>query len=222
MLTKLRPFCHWLMDRGYLRLDPTRGVKAKAPEQGDPRDLDPEHIAKLLAVVPDQRGVLMVVLMLQLGLRCSDLSRVQLADIDMRRHILHVRGKGGRGGWTHWIPIPAEAWQLITRWITANGYTTGPLVRSYQSPHAALQGHTISKMVGRWLDQPGLKGFPYDGVSGHALRHSCAQHMLDGGADTREVQWHLGHKSIKTTEIYLRREPPGLRAAAEGRSYLAS
>ena len=66
----------------------------------------------------------------------------------------------------------------------------------------------------------GLKRFPHDGTSAHSLRHTCAQTMLDGGADLREVQYALGHRTIRSTEIYTRREPPGLRAAMNGRAFL--
>ena len=52
-----------------------------------------------------------------------------------------------------------------------------------------------------------------------SLRHSCAQRMLDAGADIRQVQHALGHSSVTITEQYLRRQPPGLRDAMEGRTY---
>jgi integrase len=222
MLTKLRPFCHWLMDRGYLRADPTRSVRARAPEQGNPRDLEPAAVGKLIGVLPDQRATLIVVLMLQTALRCSDVARIDVRDIDVRRKNLHARAKGGRGGYTHWVPIPVEAWELLQRWLADTGWRSGPLIRSYQPPHAGMQGGSISKLVGGWMEDAGLKEFPYDGVSAHALRHTCGQHMLDNGAQPRDVQWMMGHKNLRTTEDnYMRREPPGLRAAAEGREYLA-
>lgn len=222
MLTKLRPFCHWLMDRGYLRSDPTRNVRAKAPEQGNPRDLEPAAMEKLFGALPDQRAELIVVLMVQMALRCSDVARIDIRDIDRVRKNLHVRAKGGRGGYTHWVPIPEEAWTLIQGWLSTHGWRSGPLIRSFQPPFAGIQGMWISKLVRGWMADAGLKQFPLDGVSAHALRHTCGQHMLDLGAQPREVQWMMGHKNLRTTEDnYLRREPSGLREAAEGRVYLA-
>lgn len=88
------------------------------------------------------------------------------------------------------------------------------------APTPVSRGH-LSKIVQRLVCSAGLKQFPYDGVGAHALRHTCAQGMLDLGADIRQVQAALGHRHQSTTEIYLRREPPGLREAMEGRRYAA-
>lgn len=223
MLTKLRPFCHWLMDRGYLRTDPCRSVKARAPEQGEPRDLDPEAITRLVDVLPDLRAGVIVILMLQTALRCGDLAKVDVRDIDQRRHNLHVRAKGGRGAYTHWVPIPEEAWRMVDRWLAQTGYQHGPLIRSYQAPYKGLLGPSIGKLVAGWLDDAGVKHFPFDGVSAHSLRHTCLQDIVDLTDNPRAAQKVGGHKNLRTTEdFYLIRDPPGLREAAEGRKYLTA
>jgi integrase len=193
--TKLRPYVRWLIRHG--------------------------HLGLLLSVCPDDRARLIVGLMAQLGLRCGDVARIRIEDIDVRRRRLHVRAKGGRGAVTHPEPITQEAWETLEPWLCGLGRRTGPLIESYQRPGRALQPGTISKLVGEWITTAGLKTFPYDGISAHALRHSTAQHMLDNGADMRAVQHALGHKSLRTTEGYARREPAGLREAMEGRRYVA-
>jgi integrase len=220
MLTKLRPFCQWLIGRGTLRSDPTLGVRLPPVPRGAPRDLSERDVHRLIAVLPDRRAVLVVILMLQLGLRAGDLARARVEDVDVRHRSLHVRAKGGRGEPTHWAPIPTEAWALLIAWLRETGHTAGPIVRSYQRPHGALTPHTVSKMVGGWMRAAGLKQLPYDGVSGHALRHTFAQDVLDECGDLRKVQFGLGHATVRSTEIYTRREPPGLREAVEGRRYL--
>lgn len=218
-LTKLRPYLRWLRRKGFAHQDPSEGLGRISIPKGDPRDLDAEDVAALLEACPDERALLIVTLMLQMGLRCGDVARIRLEDIDVRRRSLHVRAKGGRGEPTHWEPIPAEAWELLSRELRGRRRASGPLVTSYTTPGKGLQAHSISKLVGRWIRDAGLKEFPHDGRSAHALRHTCAQDMLDAGASLRDVQHALGHSTIRSTEIYTRREPAGLREALEGRRY---
>lgn len=221
-LTKLAPYCRWLIVSGKMQRDPTLGIGRIRIPDGGPRDLTPQEITGLLRVLPDARALLIVVLMAQLGLRDGDVARIRIEDIDVRRRRLHVRGKGGRGEHTHWEPITTEAWRVLGPWLRAGERASGPLIRSYQRPDRALQPHTISKLVGRWIRAAGLKDFPWDGRCPHALRHSFAQHVLDGGADLRDVQYALGHRSIRSTELYVKREPPGLRDKIDGRCYLVA
>lgn len=68
-------------------------------------------------------------------------------------------------------------------------------------------------MVSRWMMDAGLKHAPRDGVSGHALRHSCATKMLRDGRNIRVVQRAMGHKSIQTTARYLRADDDEVREA---------
>lgn len=219
-LTKLRPFCRWLILEGHMTTDPTLRMARIPVPSAAPRDLTVEEVAQLLRVVPDDRGRLIVILMAQLGLRCGDVARIRVEDIDVRRRSLHVRAKGGRGEPTHWEPIPEEAWQVLIGYVRERRKVSGPLIRSIQPPHGALTPHTIGKLVVGWMWDAGLKIAPRDGRSAHSLRHTCAQHMIDLGADLSEVQAALGHRSRRSTEIYVRREPVGLREAMEGRSYL--
>lgn len=65
----------------------------------------------------------------------------------------------------------------------------------------------------------GVKEYNGDGRSAHALRHTCAQDLVDGGADIRVVQRVLRHSSIRNTELYVRGEVKGLRPVMEGRRY---
>lgn len=220
-LTKLRPFARWLILEGRLASDPTIGIGRIRVPRSTPRDLTPDEVGRLVGACPDERARLIVLLMVQLGLRCGDVARIRVEDFDVRRRLLHVRAKGGRGEPTHWEPIPDEAWGALGRWLPVLGHSSGPLLRSYQHADRGLSPQWVSKLVGGWIRVAGLKDLPWDGRSAHALRHSCAQHMIDGGADLREVQHALGHHSIRSTELYVRREPPGLRRAMEGRRYAA-
>lgn len=220
-LSRLRPYVRWLVRHGHLDFDITIDIPAVKIPHPAPKDLTPAAIRRLIDAAPDRRGRLIVVMMVQCGLRCVDLSRALIEDIDTSSRRLAVRAKGGGGEVTHTVPIPTEAWELLVSEVLAVR-RSGPIIcaQNRLSPTAVSRGH-LSKLVQRWIIAAGLKSFPFDGVGAHALRHTCAQDMLDRGADIRAVQAALGHAHQSTTEIYLRREPPGLRDAMEGRRYAA-
>ena len=214
-LAKLAPFTRWLHSTGVIDADPCVDVAPVRVGDGAPRDLTVAEVRRLVDACPDGRAKLIVVLMVQCGLRVGDLCRVRLDDIDVVHRRLHVRGKGGRGERTHWVPIPGEAWQILAAHV--DGLDDGPLLRSTRYPrHGSLTAAYVCQMITRWMTAAGLD------ASSHALRHSCAQHLLDGGVDIRNVQHMLGHRSVTTTEGYLRRQPPGLADAVDGRSYLGA
>lgn len=219
-LTKLGPFCRWLVDEQVLERDPTSRIAKVVVPPGFPRDLTASEVAELLAACPDERARLIVLLMVHVGLRCGDVARIQIEDLDVRRRSVYVRAKGGRGEPTHWSPIPDEAWEAVAAWIRRQGLRNGALIRSYLRPDRGLRPDTIGDLVGQWIADAGLKLYAHDGRTPHALRHTCAQHMLDLGADLRDVQHALGHKTLRSTEYYARKEPLGLRDAMGGRTYL--
>lgn len=214
---KLAPYLRW-----HGRADLADLPRPRIPSPA-PRDIAADEVARLLDVTPDLRARTIVLLMVHCGLRCGDLARVRIEDIDMGRRRIHVRGKGGRGEPTHWVPVPGEAWRATLSLIAEEGVRSGALIRARgsRSTGGHMQPGTIGGMVRRWMLEAGVKVAAGDGVSAHSLRHSCAQHLVDDGADLRLVQHALGHASVRTTEWYVRREPVGLREAMEGRRYAA-
>lgn len=213
----LRSYMAWLVRRGDLADDLTDDVARVRVPKPNPRDLTVAQVRDLVAVLPDDRARLIVLVMAQAGLRAGDLARARVDDVDVDRRTLAVRGKGGQGEVTHWVPLPAEAWGYVERRLARP--ELGPWLvcseRFRQGPEPMTANH-LSRLVARWLRAAGITGA---GISSHSLRHSCAQHMLDAGADIRQVQHALGHSSVTITEQYLRRQPPGLRDAMEGRTY---
>lgn len=218
-LARLRGYMRWLAKVGTLECDLTEDIRPPRRPQSAPRNLSAEDVAKVLAACPDDRARLIVLLMVQCGLRCGDAARMRVEDLDDRTMSLNVRAKGGGGEPTHWVPVPTEAWEALTAWVEGLGYYAGPVFPSRGRPGRSIDPVTVSKLVRSWMGAAGIKRASFDGISPHALRHTCAQDMLDHGADLRQVQFALGHRSIKSTEIYARREPQGLRDAMEGRRY---
>lgn len=215
-LSNVRSFCQWLTRRGYLPVDPTAELPPVRVPRYLPRAIGAPKVAKLLQAAPDARGVLMCLLMVQEGLRCCEVSRLQLGDVDWEGRTLRVVGKGEH---QRLLPISEETWAALQSYLAEHPATSGPLVRSYRQEWHSLAPDTISGMVSEWMSRAGIKRWARDGVTGHALRHSAATDMLRAGAHLRDVQHALGHAHLATTEVYLPLVVHDLRSAMGGRRY---
>jgi site-specific recombinase XerD len=218
MVTKLKPFVRWLCARDHVAKDFTALLHAPKAPEGLPRYLEGDQVSRLVQACPTSRDRLIVLLMVHLGLRRIEVSRIDMEDIDFRERLISVRGKNGQGQITRSLPLTDEVYAALVAYLAERPAFAGALVRLH---HAERRMHEkkISEIVAKLMTETGVKKAAYDGMSGHSLRHTCAQEVLDGGADIRQVQAMLGHRSVQTTEIYLRRKVPGLREAMGGRTY---
>lgn len=213
-LTIVAGFCRWCVLKGYLRRDPTLGIKGPRALDTVPRALAPEKVTDALRHAADARDALMIALGVQLGLRCCEIATVQLGDIDHRGRQLVVRhGKGGR---QRVLPIPDEAWEYLTAYLAEHPAKAGPLIRSYRNPHKGIGAHYVSGLISRTMHAAGVD------ETAHSLRHTMATDVLRAGASVRDVQAALGHRNLKTTERYLPLVVDDLRTAMGGRSYRGS
>lgn len=214
----VRGFCGWCVVNGYMRTDPTFGHKTPPVPASLPRALTVGQVAEVLAHCPDERARVMVLLMAQEGLRRAEVASIQSADVDLANGSVAVRGKGGQGQVTRVLPLSAETLAAIEDYLRAHPARFGPFVRSYVRPDHGITPDLVGEVVGNIMKAAGVhvKG---DGKSAHALRHSMAHHMIDGGATVLEVKAALGHKTVTTTEIYLRGRVEDLRGAMGGRKY---
>ena len=210
----------FLRDEQLLTVDPAAHLEVPATGSGLPKALTEEEVTALLdAVVGDEptairdRAILEV--MYSSGLRISEVVGLSLVDVDLSERMLRVMGKGSK---ERVVPIGRFAKDALLRWMD-------PQVRgSFRSPHprrdddAALflnvRGGRLSRqgvwgIVGKYARAAGLA----DRCTPHVLRHSCATHLLDHGADIRTVQELLGHASVSTTQIYTKVSTERLFAA---------
>lgn len=193
--SRVRQFCRWLVRRGHMVSDPTLGIRSPRVPPAVPRALDAAAIGILIRSVPDARARLIVVWMVQLGLRCVELSRCELADINFDQRWLRVDGKGG---WQRLLPIPDEAWAALVSWLGVRSARSGPLLPNAQYPWKPVSPPWISRSVAAWMREAEVAG------TAHALRHTAATHLLrNGGVDVRDVQTFLGHQSLRSTSVYL-------------------
>jgi integrase/recombinase XerC/integrase/recombinase XerD len=148
------------------------------------------------------------------GLRAEELTNLDVADLDPDGEELRVTGKGGR---TRVIPAGEPAWRALERYLDrGRSALAAPSERPEPALFLSKSGRRLStsdvrRRLARWARRAGLPpDFP-TGLSPHALRHSFATHLLEGGADLRVIQELLGHATISTTQIYTRVEPGRLR-----------
>jgi integrase/recombinase XerC len=145
------------------------------------------------------RDLAMVEILYASGARVSELCGLDLEDIDYERRTIRVLGKGNK---ERTIPIGAPAVRALESWLKVGR----PSMASDKSDRAIFLGTR-----GKRIDQRTVRTVVYNALQAlegvermgpHALRHSAATHLLEGGADLRTVQEILGHASLATTQIY--------------------
>lgn len=166
-------------------LDPAAS-RAGAPTADEPTELD-EHLRL--------RDQAVVELLYGSGLRVGELCSLAPADLDLPRRQALVWGKGDK---QRRVPLSQPAADALERWLTRSR----PQLVDTRDPQAPLfvnrRGNPLTpRDVRRILDRRATAP-----VNPHALRHTFATHLLDGGADLRSVQELLGHADVGTTQIY--------------------
>ncbi|HTW42542.1 MAG TPA: tyrosine recombinase [Solirubrobacteraceae bacterium] len=145
------------------------------------------------------------------GLRAEELVSLRLADVDFDGEQLRVEGKGRK---TRFVPVGEQAMAAVHAYLerarpalTQGAGATDTLLLSKTG--RTLGTGDVRRRLRAWIRRVGMG----DGATPHALRHSFATHLLDGGADLRAIQELLGHASVSSTQIYTRVESARLRSA---------
>lgn len=198
--TRMRAFCRWLVARGALDKDPFTGMKAPKRPRRNPRPLSYEDFRTLHSSLPDARAKLIVAFMYWLGLRCVEVSRLHVEDIDRIHNVMRVVGKGGH---ERTLPVVPQVQLALNLYLREHPASSGPLVRSYTS-YESLKPETISIMVRRWMTDSGVKVHAFDGKAAHAMRHAAASELAHATRNPFAVQRLLGHADIGTSMAYVR------------------
>lgn len=209
----IRQFSRWMVRRGYLTADLTADLKAPRQPRAVPRGYRRDIVDRLVAMAPDTRGRLIILLEVQEGLRACEVARAELGDIDLEERTLLVRGKGSR---ERLLPLSGQTWTALDDYLAERPIKAGPLIRSYNEPWKGISAAHVQHLVQGWLR---LAGVPSGG--GHGLRHTMATTLLrDQKADIRDVQLALGHASLQSTSVYLPfSDARRLRGVMDGRWY---
>lgn len=211
-------FFTWARRRGMTLIDPCDGVQVPRAPRAVPRAFSADAVRTAMDACSTSRERLIVALMVQEGLRCCEVAGLEVTDLDRKAGTILVTGKGSH---ERVLPITSmvasalaayEAEYPPPRW--------GPLIRNLRRPDQGITAGTVSDLMRQVLTASGLKTRPRDGISAHAFRHTAASDVLEECGDVRVVQEMLGHASLTTTQIYLRRvSGDRLRKAMEGRTY---
>jgi site-specific recombinase XerD len=217
-LATFRGFTSWAVDSRHLKLDPCHGLKVRGAIDAIPRELEPATVTKLLLATPDLRGEVVVLLGVHQGLRRAEIAGALRENLSLDDGLLLVLGKGNK---ERWVAIGPETHTALVAYLATVPGRTGPILRSHADPSQGISASHVGHLAGQWMRAAGIKRHAYDGMSLHALRATMAGAMLDDGADPRDVRDALGHQSIQTTEVYLRkrRAKARLREVMGQRSY---
>jgi integrase/recombinase XerD len=219
-ISRLRTFSAWCRTERFTTVDFMLTIHAPKVPRSVARTMPRQDITRLLRACETSRERLLVLLMIQLGVRCIEVSRLRRCDIDMDGRLVLVRGKGNheRELW-----VTDELRTELTRYFAGRPCAASDyVIRSLRDDRAQVSPSRISRVMSLLMYRAGVKDSPRDGRSAHALRHSCANHMMEEGADLRAVQEVLGHASLVTTQIYTKQHASRTRLASalEGRTYI--
>ena len=214
-LASTRSLFRSLLEHGHISANPADLMPAPKLPHTLPKVLKAQDIATLLDKIPastplEQRDRALFELAYSSGLRAEELVDLDTPSIDFDAEQVRVEGKGSK---TRFVPVGEQALRSIATYLER----ARPALQSAE-PDPALflskSGRRLSTSdVRRRLRVWARHASTHTGVHPHALRHSFATHLLDGGADLRAIQAMLGHSSISTTQVYTRVESARLRAA---------
>lgn len=215
----IKAFVRWLNATGRLRVDPCRSIPGPTRPRRQPRAIAAEDISRVIATAPDARLRCALSLMACEGLRLGEVCSVQLGDIDWRHETLTVIGKGDKQRTVHLSPATASAIRL---YLNESPASAGPILRILDGSRP-LSPNRLGRLVSAHLTDQGIKVHAWDGRSPHAFRHSYGSDLIDEGLTITEVADLMGHESVQTTMLYMRRVSLGsTRAKANGRAYASA
>ncbi len=200
----LRDFFRWMTRQNVILHNPASELELPRPEKRLPLPGFSRAEMDALLAMPDVadplglRDRVLLEVLYATGVRRAELCRLELPDVNPERGTLTVRK--GKGKKDRVVPLGARAGAWVARYLRE---VRPRLVLDTREPTllltaygAAFNPDVVSGMVSAWVRKIGRKG------SCHLVRHTCATHMLEGGADIRYIQQLLGHEKLETTAIY--------------------
>jgi len=220
-LVAVRSLHRFMVQEGDANGDPTADLRPPPLPASLPKALSEREVANLLAAVPGdgpvaRRDRAVLETLYGTGMRISELTGLALGDVAIEEQLVRVLGKGNK---ERLVPLGRYAREALTAWLGAGGR---PALVPRRWARRGDSDAVFLNQRGSRLSRQGAWGIVrhygrlagLDGrLSPHVLRHSCATHLLDHGADIRVVQEVLGHASVATTQVYTKVSAERLRSA---------
>jgi integrase/recombinase XerC len=210
-ISSVRALCDYLLRTGELSRNPSSTLASPKLRRKLPRFLAPEAAAEVMTAplvqptgrdIAHLRDALALELLYGSGLRVSELATLDLGQISTETAEVRVLGKGRK---ERVVPLGSKSLAALDAYLPRRSELCHPKSGEYDQ-QALLLGQLGKRLSVRWLQQLvkryGALGAGRSDLHPHALRHSCATHMLEGGADLRAIQEMLGHSSLSTTQRY--------------------
>lgn len=209
-LAAVRMLHRFLVEENNRIDDPTADVEGVRVPAGIPHPLTEEEVGRLLASVTGSdpvslRDRALLEFLYATGARISEVCGLSLSDLDREAQLVRLFGKGSK---ERIVPYGRHSSAALALWLSKHGrLRLEPMRWARRSDSEAVFLNTRGRRLTRqaaWaiVDKHGTRTGLAEKLSPHVLRHSCATHLLDHGADLRVVQELLGHASISTTQVY--------------------
>ena len=197
-LSSIRVFFNFLIEVGEVQTNPALLIKTPKVERDLPKTVDFDDLKKMMTINSTQykelRAVLMIELLYSCALRVSELVGINFEDIDMDEGFVKVMGKGGKARFS---PMGQTTIDVLKRYIKQRPNCATNALFINQN-NTRISTRTVQNVVKKRALQVGIS----INVHPHMLRHAAATHFLQSSHDLRTVQEFLGHKSIKSTQVY--------------------
>jgi len=198
-LSTLRSFFKYLVREQHIPSNPAKVVSTPKVEKFLPTTLTVDEAFRLMESPAMNGGVrdrAILELLYSSGLRVGELVGLNSDQLDLDLGIVKVMGKGRK---ERIVPVGLKAIEALKAYLGERGILDGVEPLFVNSRGGRLTARTVGRVIKKYTKRSGI----FRRVSPHSLRHSFATHLLDAGADIREIQEMLGHASLSTTQRYI-------------------